>query len=70
MARDRSKDQKLFNCSQDHEINYVVGLYSSDKHANVRQFIKDGCSSNLIYHCTHARLYQLIMEKLGYVIPD
>jgi hypothetical protein len=70
MARDKSKDDNLFNCAQDYEHNYVAGLYSLDKRPNVRHFLLNGCASKLINHSTHHKVYQLIHQHLGYPIPD
>ncbi len=70
MARDKAKDDKLFNCSQQSEHDYVAGLYSSEQRPSVRTFLKNGCASNLIYHSTHHQVYSLIKQKLGYEIPN
>jgi hypothetical protein len=70
MARDKSKDDKLFNCSQQHEHDYVAGLYSIEKRPGVRSFLINGCRNNVIYHCTHYKVYELIRANLGYPIPN
>ena len=31
MARDKARDDKFFNCKQEHEDGYVAGLYGSNK---------------------------------------
>ena len=67
MARDKSKDDKLFNCGQEYELNYVSNLYSQKE--TVKNFIKQKCADNTIYHSTHAQVYKLIYDKLGYPIP-
>ncbi|WP_167882127.1 hypothetical protein [Leptospira semungkisensis] len=67
MARDMSKDKNLFNCHEDHEINYVAGLYPD--HQKVREFLKEKCASKEIYHSTHDKVYELIHKELGYPIP-
>lgn len=67
MARDRAKDNKLFNCSQEHELNYVAGLYTEKK--KVYDFLKEACNKNLIYDSKHDQVYQLIKGKLGYEKP-
>lgn len=69
MARDKSKDDTLFNCAQQYEHDYVVGLYTLDQRPSVRTFLKNGCNNNTIYHSTHFRVYQLIQQHLGYPIP-
>lgn len=67
MARDKSKDDKYFSCSQQHELNYVSGLYVQKQ--TVYNFLVSACQSNLIYHSTHMQVYQLIRDRLGYPIP-
>lgn len=69
MARDKAKDGRTFNCSQDHEHDYVAGLYSIDRRPNVRTLLKSGCANNTIYNSTHLQVYTLIKNKLGYDIP-
>jgi hypothetical protein len=68
--RDKSKDDKLFNCSQQSEHDYVAGLYSIERRPSVRTLLKDGCANNTIYHSTHHQVYQLIKKVLGYEIPN
>ena len=67
MARDKAKDDKHFNCSEEHEFNYVSGLYpDKDK---VYSFLKKKCQSNAIKYSTHLEVYELIKKELGYSIP-
>jgi len=68
MARDKEKDDLLFNCSQKHEVDYVAGLYNDSD--GVRKLLKEKCASNIIYHSTHKKVYELINKELGYVIPE
>jgi hypothetical protein len=68
MARDKSKDDKFFSCSQEHEVNYVAGLYPSHVQT-VYNFIKNKCASNAIKYSTHLQVYQLIYKELGYPVP-
>lgn len=70
MARDKAKDDRSYNCSQKHEQDYVVGLYSSEKQSNVRNFLISGCNTNLIYNSTHKQVYELIKKHLGYDVPN
>ena len=70
MARDKSKDDKLFNCSQQSEHDYVAGLYDATQRPSVRTLLKDGCANNTIYHSTHMQVYQLIKTRLGYPLPN
>lgn len=68
MARDKAKDDSLFNCSQDYEFDQVAGHYGIYK-TLVMIFLKKSCENNDIYHSTHREVYQLIKDKLGYPIP-
>ena len=70
MARDKSKDDKMFNCGQQYEHDYVAGLYSIDRRPSVRTFLANGCRHNTIYHSSHYKVYELIKQNLGYSIPD
>ena len=67
MARDKAKDDKYFNCSQEHEINYVAGLYTSRQ--EVVSFLRRKCNDGTIHYYTHMQVYQLIQRELGYSIP-
>ena len=62
------QDQRLFNCSEEHEINYVAGLYGPNA-AKVRMFLKLACADGRIKRSTHAEVYELIEKELGYPIP-
>ena len=67
MARDKAKDDKFFNCSQEHELNYVSGLYTETK--SVYDFLKKKCNAGVIKYSTHMEIYELIKDELGYPIP-
>lgn len=67
MARDKTKDDKYFNCNQEHELTYVSNLYTYSR--IVHQFLKNQCG-NRINYSTHAEVYQLIKDELGYPIPN
>ena len=67
MAKDKAKDDELFNCSEPHEINYVADLYEESQ--EVREFLKEKCDSEDIHHSTHKEVYELIQEELGYSLP-
>ena len=56
-------DHALFNCSQDHEINYVASLYL--EHQKVREYLKEKCADGTISHWTHKKLYEHL-ESQGY----
>ena len=68
MARDKAKDDKQFNCTQEHERVYVSGLYGANA-SEVKEFLIASCQSGAIKNSTHAQVYTLIKEKLGYAIP-
>ncbi len=56
-------EPKYFNCSEDHAINYVAGLYEDT--AGVKQWLKDKCENGTICYTTHADLYNML-EEAGY----
>ncbi len=68
MARDKAKDDKYFNCQQEHELNYVAGLYSQRQ--VVLDFLKKKCAIGALKYATHYHVYKLIKDELGYSIPD
>jgi len=68
MARDKAKDDKFFNCGQEHEYRYVANLYARSE--IVYGFLKTSCSDNTIYRFTHLEVYQLIKDRLGLQHPD
>lgn len=68
MARDKAKDDNLFNCSQEHEINQVASHYGENKFL-VYTFLKQKCHSGTINHFSHLKVYNLIKEHLAYEIP-
>ncbi len=65
MARDKARDDKFFNCSQDSEHDYVAGCYPEKDRPRVREFLKKECADGTIRNMTHAALYELIASKLG-----
>lgn len=69
MARDKARDDKYFNCFQEHEVQYVCNLYPYDRE-RVRAYIKKSCSSGSLKYVTHKRLYELIQRDLGLSIPN
>lgn len=68
MARDKAKDDLMFNCSQSYELDQVAGHYGVNKD-RVLQFLKDSCGNGGIYHATHLEVYKLIQSRFGYPIP-
>ena len=67
MARDKAKDDKYFNCGEEHEKKYVSSLY--DNKTAVYNFLVSSCANGKISYSTHMKVYQLIKENLGYPIP-
>lgn len=67
MGRDKARDDKYFNCSEQHEIDYVAGLY--DESDKVRDFLVKKCADGTIHYSTNLQVYQLIKDVLGYDIP-
>lgn len=68
MARDKAKDDRQFNCSQEHERVYVSGLYGVNA-LKVKAFLVVNCQGGAIRNSTHAQVYTLIKDKLGFAIP-
>ena len=68
MARDKGKDDQMFNYNQDYELTQVASHYGADKE-RVLKFLKDSCARGDIFRFTHAQVYKLIKEKLGLAIP-
>jgi hypothetical protein len=68
MGRNKEKDDKHFNCNQDHEIDYVSNLYMDSK--KVKQFLVEQCESGNINYSTHKDVYKLIKKELGLPIPN
>ncbi len=57
-------DHRHFNCNQEHELNYVSGLYEEKE--EVYNFLIESCKNNDINYSTHEEVYNLIKNKLGY----
>lgn len=68
MARDKAKDDLMFNCNQEHEHTQVASHYGENKE-NVLRFLKDSCARGDIFRLTHAQVYKLIQDKLRLPIP-
>jgi hypothetical protein len=68
MARDKAKDDNLFNCNQSYELDQVAGHYGVNSE-KVKKFLKDSCAKGDIYHSTHMEVYRLIEAKLHYPVP-
>ncbi len=69
MARDKKKDDKFFNCSEEHEFAYVSGLYQNK--SKVYDYLKKQCKpGGKISYSTHMEVYKMIKDDLGYPIPN
>lgn len=58
-------DWEYFNCSQVHEINYVVSLYSPTDQPAVKKWIVTNCNNGTINNWTHGQLYSALANA-GY----
>lgn len=63
-GRDKAKDDSLFNCSEEYEIDYVASRYGSH-HDDVKAFLKEGCEQGKIRNLIHTEVYALIEKQLG-----
>jgi hypothetical protein len=52
-------DHKYFNCSEEHEANYVASLYNNKSN----QTVKEKCDSNEINYSTHDEVYKLLEDN-------
>lgn len=68
MARDKSKDDKLFNCNQHWEKDEVAGHYGTNKE-KVSKFLTNACNNNTIKNSTHMEVYKFIKKEFHYEIP-
>lgn len=64
MARNKAKDDELFNCSEQHEEDYVVSLYPGDA-KKVREIIQKACTDGVFKNSTHEEVYEYIDKKLS-----
>lgn len=58
-------DHKFFNCSEQHEHDYVARQYPKEERDNVRNFLKQCCKDEQIFYSTHEEVYKLIEKELG-----
>ena len=63
-----ARDNEHFNCSQEHEFNYVSKLYTEQ--IKVYNFLKASCEEGDISYSTHKEVYEMINKKFGYSIPN
>jgi len=62
-GRDKAKDDVLFNCSQEYEIDYVARCYGTNR-MQVKNLLTTKCQSGAICNYTHAQVYALIKQEL------
>ena len=60
-------DWDYFNCSEQHEHDYVVSLYGVLDGLIVADHLKKWCADGTINNIKHGALYDLIEEKLNIV---
>ena len=65
--RDKARDDTFFNCSDQHEIEYVVRQYKDRE--GVRKLLKEKCADKTISYSTNLEVYQIIKKELGYEVP-
>lgn len=53
-------DHEYFNCSEEHEADYVASLYNDKPNQTVKEFLAEKCESNEINNSTHAEVYALL----------
>lgn len=70
MARNKSRDDKLFNCSQQHEIDYVTSLYPKEYRKDIKEFIELNCALGVFDNSTHKYVYNSIEERFGITQED
>jgi hypothetical protein len=59
---------KYFNCSKEHELNHVSGLYNKKQWVRVYKFLKENCENGKINNLTRKEeVYKLIEEELGLI---
>lgn len=58
-------DWKFFNCSEQHEINYVVSQYPKEYQSIIKAKIQEWCHKGYISNYTHDQLYSFIRLHLG-----
>lgn len=56
-----NKDAKFFNCSEEHELDYVSGKYKEK--GKVKEFIKEKCKDKTIHYWTQEKLAAYLAEN-------
>ncbi|MGE0567077.1 MAG: hypothetical protein AB7O73_03950 [Bacteroidia bacterium] len=68
MGRDKARDDKFVNCSQESELVYISSLY--ERSFDVLIFLRRECNYGNLKYSTHREVYDLISRKLGYPMPN
>lgn len=68
MPKDESRDYQFFECHQQQDIDYIIGLY--DHKEKVYDLLSTEREKNTINYATHVDIYELIENKLGYPVPS
>lgn len=67
MGSNKARDDKFFNCSEQHEIDYVCRHYKDQN--GVRKLLEEKCADGTIKYSTSLEVYKLIKNEMGYEIP-
>lgn len=51
-------DWEYFNCGEQHELDYVAGLYKDP--AKVKEQLKKWCANGTISNSTHEEVYKML----------
>lgn len=55
------RDQKFFNCSEKHEIDYLAKKFKEPKEEVIAK-IKELCKAKIIHYSTHAQAEQALID--------
>lgn len=58
---DMGKDRNFFNCSEQHEIDYLASKFTGPKETVVSK-IKELCKSKVIHYSTHHEAEQALIK--------
>lgn len=61
MNQNKNRDNEFFNCSQEHEVDYVAKQYRDPE--AVKKFITEKCREKVISYWTHKQLYEYLAES-------
>lgn len=55
-----AEDNKMFNCSEQHEHDYMASQYPEKDRKEVREFLKSACESGRINNNSHKDVIHLL----------